>query len=398
MNEDELLKQLETKFEKLQTQLQEAQDNGATKEEVVRLHEAIKIQGTALQDFIESQNKAVVKNYLEQFSDFLVKNKEEIEKIGRQKSGTIEFIPKAVGPVLTTSGGDGATVPPPNMNTQLGGFNLRNDDDLISLATVTSTNAASYPYTELVPKDGDYAFVKEGTVKPQVDFTWANRYETPKKIAAYEILSEESATDIPRLESTAREYLTKKHGLFKANAVYFGAGGADEVKGATKYGRTFVDTGMALKIVDTNFMDVINACITDIYRTKNYVDEMPYKANIAMVNPIDFFLNLVSAKDKNGLPLYPQAGLFNQVNIGGVTIRPWEKIPLGKIFVADMSKYNVINYIPFSIRIGWINDQFITNMFTMLGESRFYAFVKKLDEQAFIYDTIDTIKTKITKP
>lgn len=397
MNEDELLKQLETKFEKLQTQLQEAQDNGATKEEVVRLHEAIKTQGTALQDFIESQNKAVVKNYLEQFSDFLVKNKEEIEKIGRQKSGTIEFIPKAVGPVLTTSGGDGATVPPPNMNTQLGGFNLRNDDDLVSLATVTSTNAASYPYTELVPKDGDYAFVKEGTVKPQVDFTWANRYENPKKIAAYEILSEESATDIPRLESTAREYLTKKHGLFKANAVYFGAGGADHVKGATKYGRAFVDTGMALKIVDTNFMDVINACITDIYRTKNYADEMPYKANIAMVNPIDFFLNLVSAKDKNGLPLYPQAGLFNQVNIGGVTIRPWEKIPLGKIFVADMSKYNVINYIPFSIRIGWINDQFITNMFTMLGESRFYAFVKKLDEQAFIYDTIDTIKTKITK-
>lgn len=397
MNEDELLKQLETKFVGLQTQLKEAQDNGATKEEVVKLHEAIKKQGTALQDFIDAQNKAVVKNYLEQFSDFLVKNKEEIEKIGKQKSGTIEFIPKAVGPVLTTSGGDGATVPPPNMNTQLGGFNLRNDDDLVSLATVTSTNAASYPYTELVPKDGDYAFVKEGTAKPQVDFTWANRYETPKKIAAYEILSEESATDIPRLESTAREYLTKKHGLFKANAVYFGAGGAGEAKGATKYGRTFVDTGMALKIVDTNFMDVINACITDIYRTKNYVDEMPYKANIAMVNPIDFFLNLVSAKDKNGLPLYPQAGLFNQVNIGGVTIRPWEKIPLGKIFVADMSKYNVINYIPFSIRIGWINDQFITNMFTMLGESRFYAFVKKLDERAFIYDDIATIKTKITK-
>ena len=397
MNEDELLKQLETKFVGLQTQLKEAQDNGATKEEVVKLHEAIKKQGTALQDFIDAQNKAVVKNYLEQFSDFLVKNKEEIEKIGKQKSGTIEFIPKAVGPVLTTSGGDGATVPPPNMNTQLGGFNLRNDDDLVSLATVTSTNAASYPYTELVPKDGDYAFVKEGTAKPQVDFTWANRYETPKKIAAYEILSEESATDIPRLESTAREYLTKKHGLFKANAVYFGAGGAGEAKGATKYGRTFVDTGMALKIVDTNFMEVINACITDIYRTKNYVDEMPYKANIAMVNPIDFFLNLVSAKDKSGLPLYPQAGLFNQVNIGGVTIRPWEKIPLGKIFVADMSKYNVINYIPFSIRIGWINDQFITNMFTMLGESRFYAFVKKLDQQAFIYDDIATIKTKITK-
>lgn len=393
----ELLKKLEEKFADLQAQLKTAQDEGASKEEVTKLHEAIKKQGIALESFIEAQNKAVIKTYLEQFSEFLHTNKEELAKISKAKSGVIEFTPKAVGPVLTTSGGDGTNVPPPNMNTQLSQFNLRNDEQLINLATVTSTNAASYGYTDLIPKDGNYAFVAEGTEKPQTDFTWVNRYETPKKVAAYEILSEESATDIPRLESVAKEYLTKKHGLFKANAIYFGAGGADAVKGATKYGRAFVDTGMALKVENPNFMDAINACVTDIYRTHNYVDESPYTANVTLINPVDFFLNLVAAKDKNGLPLYPQAGLFNQVSIGGITIKPWEKIPSGKVFVADMSKYNVINYIPFSIRIGWINDQFITNMFTMLGESRFYSFVRKLDEQAFIYDDLATVMTKITK-
>ena len=44
------------------------------------------------------------------------------------------------------------------------------------------------------------------------------------------------------------------------------------------------------------------------------------------------------------------------------------------------------------------NDDFIKNQFVILGESRFHAFVKKLDEQAFIYDDIATIKTAITKP
>jgi hypothetical protein len=107
---------------------------------------------------------------------------------------------------------------------------------------------------------------------------------------------------------------------------------------------------------------------------------------------------LVSAKDANGLPLFPTASLFNRVIIGGVTIIPAEEIPAGKIFVSDMSKYNVTNYVPYKVSIGWINDNFITNQFVILGESRFHAFVKKLDEQAFIYDDIATVKTAITKP
>ena len=144
-------------------------------------------------------------------------------------------------------------------------------------------------------------------------------------------------------------------------------------------------------------MDVVNACITDIYTTHNYQDEMPYMANLVLVNPSDFYIQLVSAKDLNGLPLYPQAGLFNQVVIGGVTIVPEESIPAGKIFVCDMTKYNTTNYMPYTVKIGWVNDDFIKNQFVILGESRFHAFVKKLDEQAFIYDDIATIKTAITK-
>jgi HK97 family phage major capsid protein len=394
----ELLEALEKKFNSLQTQLKEAQDAGASKEEVEKLHTAIKTQGIALQDFIDQAKSRVIQGFSEQFVSFIGENKDQLAQIVKNKAGVVEFIPKAVGAISTASGGDGVIVPPANHNTQAGGFNLRNDDALVALATVTSTSSASYAYTEYVPKDGDYAFVAEGTAKPEIDFTWQNRYAEPVKIAAYEVLSEEVVTDIPRLESTARELLSKKHGLFKANAVYFGPGTPGTAKGATLYGRVFNPAGMLNLVSFPNIMDVINACITDIYRTHNYTDEAPYEANIALINPVDFFLHLVAAKDQNGLPLYPQAGLFNQVTIGGTTIKPWSKIPVGNIFVADMSKYNVANYVPFSIRIGWINDQFITNQFTMVGESRFFAYVKKLDEQAFIYDSIQAIKLAIEKP
>ncbi len=152
---------------------------------------------------------------------------------------------------------------------------------------------------------------------------------------------------------------------------------------------------MANKVRFPNFMDVVNAAITDVFITHNFQDEMPYMPSLALVNPVDFYTELVAAKDERGLPLYPNASLFNMVQIGGVTILPEEMIPAGKIFVADMSKYNVSNYLGYRVKIGWINDDFIRNQFVILGESRFHAFVKKLDQIAFIYDDIETIKAAI---
>jgi hypothetical protein len=397
MNPEEIQALLDKKFEQTQKDLADAQKNNASKDEILKLTNAIKEQGGLLEDIQAAQKKRVVKGLVGQFHDFLTENKSKLEEIKNNKSGEIEFIPKVVADITTGSGSDIDT-PPLDVSTSLGHFNLRNDNNLLALCTQSSTNSPSHSYTEMLPKEGGYAFVAEGGTKPQIDWKWENRYAAPKKAAAYEILTEESVTDYARLMSVAKEYLTKQHDLFKANAVYFGDGTGENPTGATVYGRTFVSTSMVdvFPLGGSNFMDVVNAIITDIYRTQAFTDEAHYMPNIVLINPIDFFVQLVGAKDGNGLPLYPQAGLFNEVRIGGVRIKPWIKIPAGKVFVADMSKYNIVNYVPFSIRLGWINDQFITNKFTMVGESRFYAYVKNLDQAAFVYDDISTVQAAIT--
>lgn len=396
MDIEEVKKGLDAKFKAVEDQLAAAQKNGATKAEIAAISDTLKTQGIALQDFIDAQAAKNLTSTRAQLKNFLTENKDKIEELRTQKHGVIEFVPKEVGNMSTGSGGDAST-PPTNFNTALGTFNYRDDSDLLAKATITSTDSAALVYTELEPKEGGYEFVSEGATKPQIDFKWANRYAQPYKAAAYEVFSEESVTDIARLESVGRQLLAKRHDLFKASAVYFGSGAAGIPSGATTLARTFVAGDMALAVDSPNFMDVVNAGITDIYTTHNYTDEASYEANLVLVNPVDFYIELVSAKDGNGLPLYPQAGLFNQVTIGGVTIRPWVKIPAGKIFIGDMKVYNVVNYIPFTIRIGWINAQFISNQFTVLGESRYYAYVKNLDLQALIYDDIATIRTAITK-
>lgn len=332
-----------------------------------------------------------------QLNKFIADNFEQIKGLAKAGSGTVEFVPKVVADVTTANGTN--TAPPAITGTQqapISNINLR-DIPVLGLTTNVTTSLAAYPYTEAKPKDGDYTFLSEGGTKTQMDFTWETNYAKPVKAAAWIRLTEESVKDVAGLQSVANNLLLKKHNLKKSRGILFGDGNAPNPKGATVYGRVFSAGNLALSVESPNFMDVINAAITDIATTHNYEDETPYMANLVMINPVDFYIHLVSAKDGFARPLYPQASLFNRVVIGGVTIMPEESIPAGKIFVADMGAYNTTNYVPYSVRIGWVNDDFIKNQFVILGESRFHAFVKKLDEQAFIYDDIATIKAAITK-
>lgn len=398
--ENQIKEALDAKFKSLQEELAAAQEKSATKDEIQKLHDEIEKSGNALEEFINAQTEKKIKTVGKELNEFIEDKHDEIKGLMKAGHGHIEFIPKAVGDISTGSGtvatGEG---PSPNQDAVVTPPNLRNDNALMGLMTVSNISRAYYSYTETVPKDGDYTFVAEGATKPQIDFKWETRYPKPKKIAAHLVLTEESVQDVVGLQSTARTFLRQRHDLFKVNGLFFADGTGDNPTGATVYGRTFVAGTMAAKVpAPVNIMDVINAAVTDVYTTQGFADEAHYQPNVAMVNPVDFFLNFVAAKDTRGLPLYPQAGLFNQVTLGGVTIRPWIKIPAGKLFVADMSKYMVMNYIPFSVRIGWINDQFIKNTFTMVGESRFFQFVKNLDQAAFVYDDIATISGAIAKP
>ena len=388
-------------YKKLEKAHEKAEADKAVKEAVEKATEPLINELKEVKEEImsvkEQATDKVLESYSEQLTKAIKENHEKIKEISKAGSGVVEITLKAVADITTANGVN--TSPPAITGTQqapLQNVNLR-EMGILPLTNNLNTSLAAYPYTEAKPKDGDYAFLAEGAIKPQIDFSWETNYAKPVKVAAWERLTEESVQDVAGLESVARDFLFKKHNLKKSKGILSGDGIAPNPKGATTYGRVFSAGPLALAVVSPNFMDVINACITDIYTTHNYQDEMPYMANLVLVNPSDFYIQLVSAKDLNGLPLYPQAGLFNQVVIGGVTIVPEESIPAGKIFVCDMKKYNTTNYMPYTVKIGWVNDDFIKNQFVILGESRFHAFVKKLDEQAFIYDNIATIKTAITK-
>lgn len=358
---------------------------------------AMQKQHDDLVKFVKDNGGNAQASVEKQVCDFIEKNFDRIKEMQTTKTGFIEITLKAPATITTANGTtpDGIPVIQGTQVAPLGRVNLRTNL-LNGLVNNFNTGLASYAYTEAFPKDGDFAFVAEGALKPEIDFTWETRYAAPKKLAAWVKLTDEAVQDIPGLQSVATGYLRDKHDIRKQRAILFGTGVGQEPLGATLNARPFSAGPMALAVENPNFMDVVNAGITDVFTTHNYEDEMPYMANLVLVNPVDFFINVVSAKTTEGQPLYPTASLFNRVVIGGVTIIPEEMIPAGKIFIGDMSRYNVSNYLPYTVKIGWVNDDFIRNQFVILGESRFHAFVRNLDKQAFIYDDIATIRTAIT--
>ena len=290
---DTRFKTLEDSFVKAQNDLVEAQKNNASKDEILKLTKSIQTQGEAFDNFASTLKEKQVDSVAKQFNNFLKENKAQLEQIVANKTGEVRFTPKAVADIST---GSGTTVdtPPLDVSTNLGTFNMRNDASLLALASISNTSSPSLPYTELTPKEGGYEFVAEGGTKPQIDFKWENRWETPVKAAANEILTEEAVTDFPRLESIARTYLSVQHDLFKVNGIYFGDGTGNNPTGATVVARTFNAANLTdvFPAGTSNFMDVVNAIITDIYTTQAYADEGHYMPNIVLINPVDFFVQI----------------------------------------------------------------------------------------------------------
>ena len=318
---------------------------------------------------------------------------EKIQKAYQEHSTSQVEVTKAVGAITTG-----------NVSSTTGGvalLDMLNSDEINDIrmtmpfiedyAATGSTNKPTYSYTDYIPGEGDVEFIAEGGEKSQIDLDIQVRTASPCKAAGYEILTEEAITDIPRLESNARGLLFRRYLLRRQNGILFGDGNAQNPLGVTHIATAFdPNSWKGEKIISPNLHDAIVAAANQIYTAQSYVDDVEFYPNVAFVNPADM-ASLRLAKDKNGQYLFPSFSLLNEKVIDGIRVVPKNKIPAGKLLIGDFQKLNIIDYIAYSVRIGFINDQFIKNLFTMLGEGRFYVFVKYLDQRAFLYDDFDNI-------
>lgn len=328
----------------------------------------------------------------EQFQD--EQKWKDVADVYRRKSGVVElFTTKAVGAVTTgnvsTDTGGNALLDLINAE-DLRGLNLR-DPFVEQFASVTRTTRPVIGYADYVPKEGAVNFVAEGAEKSQIDLKVEVKHANPKKAAGYIIQTDEAWEDMPRLESEARTLLLKKYLLRRQNGILFGDGQGTNPLGVTEIAASYNAAIAGVLNTDAdNLRDAIVAASVQIYNTVNYADEVQYMPNVAFVNPSDF-ADLKLRRTDHGY-LFPEiAATSNNGAIAGFPVVAKSEIPVGKLLIGDFTYLNIVNYIDYAVSIGWVNDQFINNMFTMIGEGRFFTYVRELDQKAFIYDDIKNI-------
>lgn len=368
--------------------------------EITKVNDSIADLGGKIEEIKESAkpNVSMKQDFKNKLNEFISENYKEIESISQKGHGFVTFdyepTQKAVGSITTGSGT--LDTPPSTVGTDLAPLQRVNYRrmNITSLTTNINTTSAAYPYTEAEPKDGAPAFTAEGGTYPQIDLKWNTKFAQPVKITAYERLTDESVQDIATLQNVASVFLKDKHDLKKEKSLLTGTGTNNEPKGATVYGSSFDATGFE-KVDNADFRDLLIACKRRISLTHNFEDELPAIANVAVINPLDFYNYIENQKDGFNRPLYGDVAIDGTITLGGVTVIPEETIPLGKVLVCDMSKYNTTNYQGYQVKIGYVNDDLIKGQFVMAATSRFHAFVKNHDEIAFIYDDIKTILTAL---
>ena len=324
--------------------------------------------------------------------------KDKIIQVVSRKSGLEEIVTIKAAAIMTTG----------NVTTTTGGIALLDlansasrsiaklaETFVENFATLMVSSQPVLPYADYIPKEGDVAFIGESGTAGLIDGKVEIRYATPKKAAGYEILTDESVKDIPQMESFAYTLLFKKYLLKRQSQILFGNGIGDNPIGVATIAAAFNPLSWTgAKIPTPNLLDVLRACANQIYITKSWDDDEEYLPNVVYVNPADWF-SFIGTKATNGMYVFPQFTFGENNSIDNLVVIPKTKIPSGKILIGDFSKLVIADWETYNVKAGYINDQIIKGQSVIVGDGRFFTYVKEYDKRAFIYDDIANVITGI---
>jgi len=390
--------------EKTQTELNEAIEAKASKEDIISLEKSLKDnqaeQMKALNSTLKEYGVAIKKLSTdekaakagESVSIFksLEANKEGLVSIKEGNAKSIQF--KAAADMLISTNISGGNVP---VEQRIPGMNALASRQVRLLDIVSRGTAESnvISWVSQANKDGAAGGTDEGALKNQIDFDLVVSSETVVKRTAFIKVSDEMVDDISFMASEINNELMRELLKDVEAQVYEGNGTAPNLNGIRTVATAFAAGTFAGTVDNANLVDVLRVAINQV---KIANQDMP---NFILLHPSDVtalkMIKVGSADDRYIDQLQMVAG---QLSLDGVSIIESTLVTQDEYLVGAFNLATVYDKGSISIEVGLDGDDFTKNLRTVRAEWRGACVVKTNDRGSFIAGDITTDKAALETP
>jgi len=390
--------------EKTQTELNEAIEAKASKDDIVSLEKSLKDnqaeQMKALNSTLKEYGVAIKKLSTdekaakagESVSIFksLEANKEGLVSIKEGNAKSIQF--KAAADMLISTNISGGNVP---VEQRIPGMNALASRQVRLLDIVSRGTAESnvISWVSQANKDGAAGGTDEGALKNQIDFDLVVASETVVKRTAFIKVSDEMVDDISFMASEINNELMRELLKDVEAQVYEGNGTAPNLNGIRTVATAFAAGTFAGTVDNANLVDVLRVAINQV---KIANQDMP---NFILLNPSDVtalkMIKVGSADDRYIDQLQMVAG---QLSLDDVSIIESTLVTQDEYLVGAFNLATVYDKGSISIEVGLDGDDFTKNLRTVRAEWRGACVVKTNDRGSFIAGDITTDKAALETP
>jgi hypothetical protein len=227
--------------------------------------------------------------------------------------------------------------------------------------------------------EGGAALTAEGAVKPLISYKFTDVVVQREKYAAHIEWTEEFEMDKEALYNAIMS-------LFQTDVLRAWHNGvlAKIIAGAS----TYVSTTLDETLKSPNLYTAIGAGVL-------HVQNMLFQPDVLWMNPADVW-GMTLTQDTTGQFVVPPA-TFGKDGIAGMNLYVSTKVEPGKFLLGQSDTWKE-EHTGFTLRVGMINDQFIRNEKSIVGEIFSIQYQKPLSQGSWLYGDVAAINASLLTP
>lgn len=342
----------------------------------------LKVAIAKLEGTIEGMKEAKIvgsttfKSIGESISNTYEKNLDKIKELS-QKGGVISLDIKAI-PTMTIDGSySGGVIALTELEQGVTRI-VRRAPFLRQIVNAGVTLSKYITYIEQSNPDGGADMTAEGALKSQASFDLVERQAVTQKITAFIKVSKEMISDLPFMQREINTELMELVALKLDAQILSGDGLGNNLVGILENAIPWAVGSFAGQVAIPNQLDVLRVAIAQI-------ETALFQPNYIVMHPTDVAKFDVT---KTVYGEYTQPMIYTDMNgvkrYNGIEIIVNTGIDVDTFLVGDFTKSNLRVREEMNIQVGFVNDDFTKNLFTVLCEARATHYVKTNHYGAFV--------------